>query len=380
MEVHGDMNKTKKKDKATVTRSASSSKRDSHKAPAAPRSVDGKIPNGPERIVYGSKEMEAAANLWNTDPVAAFKEYFRLLADNPSEDAQERLNDFFGFLKDEIKLHPDKIVATDKRLNKAERDDVLARQKAHRKAMQPDQRKAKQAVLFREEAAGLDFLVEAAREDGIPLDWRALEKHFYNLEMAFDPSFYNTGVGEMTGSPDDIQIKRDAIIASRQTKMAQALFALNPTRANQHADALRTIPAPPGSAPVEKRTPFLREIERLESRAGASSTSALPCTLNFQVIDPNWQCVRAKTSLFELKGRKQIIKVLRFLWQKHFTSATGKRGSVEAVCRAAGQKAKTPNLHSIFHVMKAKSPNLNYDILYDLAIDNERKLGVLLRV
>jgi hypothetical protein len=262
MEVHGDMNKTKKKDKATVTRSASSSKRDSHKAPAAPRSVDGKIPNGPERIVYGSKEMEAAANLWNTDPVAAFKEYFRLLADNPSEDAQERLNDFFGFLKDEIKLHPDKIVATDKRLNKAERDDVLARQKAHRKAMQPDQRKAKQAVLFREEAAGLDFLVEAAREDGIPLDWRALEKHFYNLEMAFDPSFYNTGVGEMTGSPDDIQIKRDAIIASRQTKMAQALFALNPTLANQHADVLRNIKAPPGLPDTEKRTPFLREIER----------------------------------------------------------------------------------------------------------------------
>ena len=81
-----------------------------------------------------------------------------------------------------------------------------------------------------------------------------------------------------------------------------------------------------------------------------------------------------------MKDRKQIKKALRFLFDGNFTSATGKRSTVKAVCKAAGQKAKEPNLHSIFHAENPKSPDVAYDKLYDLAIDSQRKKGVCLKV
>jgi hypothetical protein len=101
----------------------------------------------------------------------------------------------------------------------------------------------------------------------------------------------------------------------------------------------------------------------------------------FQVLDPHWQCVRVERETFNLKDRAQIKRAMRFLLEKGYTSATGRRATVKAVCRAAGQKAQVPNLHGIFHVAGgASSPDVDYDRLYDLAIDCQRSQGVWLKV
>jgi hypothetical protein len=138
-------------------------------------------------------------------------------------------------------------------------------------------------------------------------------------------------------------------------------------------------------------TPLLKSEDRdwIAARDQETEQSAKPITEKpsalaserFVVLDPEWQCVRVEKDVFNLRNREQIKKVLQFLYYKGYTSATGKRVSVKKVCQAAGQEAKKPNLHAIFHVMKQPADSaFDYDKLYDKAIDCQRNQGVWLKV
>lgn len=100
-----------------------------------------------------------------------------------------------------------------------------------------------------------------------------------------------------------------------------------------------------------------------------------------EVLDEQWQKICVEGAVFDLKSRKQIKKALQFLFTNGYTSGTGQRAAVAAVCQAAGQHAKQSSLHSIFHVMNApKDATVDYDRLYDLLLDNRRGQGVWLKV
>ena len=206
-----------------------------------------------------------------------------------------------------------------------------------------------------------------------------MSKLFTALELAFNPAFYyRLAAVDMDNRPYDI--RREAW----QRQLGEELLTLRPHLAQRYADVLREVKKPAGLADVEKRTAFLKTVEDAQGKPVKTATAPGPMTdtaTRFKMLDRDWKQIIVDGQLFDLQDRKQIKKALRFLHEKGYTSTTGKRATVKTVCREAGQKSQQPNLHAIFHVMKQPvPPTLDYDHLYDLAIDCQRGSGVLLKV
>lgn len=135
---------------------------------------------------------------------------------------------------------------------------------------------------------------------------------------------------------------------------------------------------------VESTPHSKSDLAAIAARATEDNERKPTGTERFRILDKKWAHISVDGQTFDLQGREQIKQALRFLYDGGYTSKTGKRATMKQVCKAAGQNAKEPNLHSIFHVMKKSkdviSSNHDYDRLYDLAIDSKRRSGVLLKV
>ena len=230
----------------------------------------------------------------------------------------------------------------------------------------------------------LEVAVMSAIAGGPPPDWPSVSRLFYDLETAFDPVFYACK-SRIEGESDyDFQKRVDKIRMRRQQDMAKALLKCEPELVRRYAEILRDVKKPAGLADVEKRTAFVETVEEAQGKrekTGAAPGALTDTATRFRLLNQDWKQISVDGQLFDLQDRKQIKNALRFLYEKGCTSKTGKRATVKAVCRAAGQKSQEPNLHAIFHVMKQPAPpTLDYDHLYDLAIDCQRGSGVLLKV
>ncbi len=97
--------------------------------------------------------------------------------------------------------------------------------------------------------------------------WPTVEQLFEQLEKAFDPSFYMTGVGSMTGTANEIQQQRDEVVMTMQRKAAAALWKCGAELADRYAEILRTVEKPAGLPKVERRDVFLEEFDRLKKQS-----------------------------------------------------------------------------------------------------------------
>lgn len=209
---------------------------------------------------YREDGILAASKLWQKDPVGAYqlweRDRKRELPQNLPECDRKKIEGILMELQRCIEEEPYKINVNDPRLSKSEHDDIRARQKAS----------------FHDFAC-MNLTFTLACDDGKPPDWPTVNKLLYDLEKSFDPSFYDTGVGQMTGaSQADIQNKVDVILATRQAKLARALWECDSGLAQRYAEVLRTTEKPAGLSDVEKRTAFLQEIALRETELQKKTT------------------------------------------------------------------------------------------------------------
>lgn len=106
-------------------------------------------------------------------------------------------------------------------------------------------------------------------------EWSSVEQLFAQLEKAYDPSFYLTGVAAITGTPAEIQRQRDSVVMERQRAAAAALWQCDPELAGRYAEILRTVAKPAGLPKSERRDAMLEEFDRLAKQA-APLASLLP--------------------------------------------------------------------------------------------------------
>jgi len=252
-------------------------------------------------------------------------------------------NDFFGKKENWSRLDPDT-------------DQISGLEWSDREAIQS----------FIEEKREKHFLSEAFDcinwattyiDDDDTLDWPAVSKLFFRLETAFDPSFYDTGVRHMDGESDnDIQCQVDALLAARQTKMAATLAELDASLALRYLEILREITPPPGLADVEKRGPFVREVERrflLASIANGQTASTFAAPQGgpndsypqryhrLTVENSNWTQFRLKgiDRLFDLGNRYQAGRTIKVMLLD--VEAVGRENAQPE--RVICEKAKIPS-------------------------------------
>jgi hypothetical protein len=109
----------------------------------------------------------------------------------------------------------------------------------------------------------LTFAVACVEENSSPLNWQDVSNLFYELETAFDQNFHHVDMSKITGRDElSIQNNVDAILRTKQSKLAAALLESDSELAQRYAAILRGVEKPLGLSEAEKRTAFLQEIER----------------------------------------------------------------------------------------------------------------------